>query len=35
MRMNEYQKELIFNELATIKKHSPFYAKKYEGIDVE
>jgi len=35
VRMNEYQKEMIFNELATIKKCSPFYAKKYDGIDVE
>ena len=35
MRMNEYQKELIFNELKVIKEHSPFYSKKYEGIDVE
>ncbi|MBE6523577.1 MAG: phenylacetate--CoA ligase [Thermoplasmata archaeon] len=35
MRMNEYQKELIFNELAVIKKNSPFYSKKYEGLDVE
>jgi phenylacetate-CoA ligase len=34
MRMNEYQKEMILNELATIKEHSPFYAKKFEGIDV-
>ncbi len=35
MRMNEYQKEMIFNELSTIKQHSPFYSKKFEGIDVE
>jgi phenylacetate-CoA ligase len=34
MRMNEYQKEMILNELAAIKEHSPFYAKKYEGIDI-
>ncbi len=34
MRMNEYQKEMILNELAVIKEHSPFYAKKYDGIDV-
>ena len=34
MRMNEYQKEMILNELAVIKEHSPFYAKKYEGIDI-
>ena len=33
--MNEYQKEMIFNELKTIKVHSPFYAKKFEGLDVE
>ncbi|MBO4358067.1 MAG: phenylacetate--CoA ligase [Candidatus Methanomethylophilaceae archaeon] len=35
MRMNEYQKEKIFSELSTIKERSPFYAKKYEGLDVE
>ena len=35
MRMNGYQKELIFNQLATIKQNSPFYAKKFEGIEVE
>ena len=33
--MNEYQKEMIFNELSTIKAHSPFYSKKFEGLDVE
>ncbi|WII07509.1 phenylacetate--CoA ligase [Methanomassiliicoccales archaeon LGM-RCC1] len=35
MRMNEYQKEMIFNELSTIKAHSKFYAQKYKDIDVE
>ncbi|MBE6518202.1 MAG: phenylacetate--CoA ligase [Thermoplasmata archaeon] len=35
MRMNEYQKEMIFNELSTIKVHSKFYAQKYKDIDVE
>ncbi len=35
MRMNEYQKEMIFNRLATIKQCSQFYSKKFEGLDVE
>ena len=35
MRMNGYQKENIFRLLSTIKEKSPFYAKKFEGIDVE
>ncbi len=33
--MNEYQKEMILNELSTIKSHSSFYAKKYKDISVE
>lgn len=35
MRMNGYQKEMIFNELSTIKAHSKFYARKYKDIDVK
>ena len=35
MRMNEYQREMILRELSTLKSHSPFYAKKYEDIDIE
>ncbi len=35
MRMNEYQKEIIFRLLKGIKDRSPFYSKKFEGIDVE
>ena len=34
MRMNEYQKEIIFRQLRDIKDRSPFYSKKYEGIDL-
>ena len=34
MRMNGYQKENIIRLLSTIKEKSPFYAKKFEGIDV-
>lgn len=34
MRMNEYQREMILNELSTLKEHSPFYAKKYKDIDM-
>ncbi len=34
MRMNGYQKENIFRLLSTIKDRSPFYARKFEGIDV-
>lgn len=32
--MNEYQKEMIFRELSTLKEHSPFYARKYKDIDI-
>ena len=35
MRMNEYQREKILNELRTIKARSPFYAEKYKDVDVE
>ncbi len=35
MRMNEYQREKILNELRTIKACSPFYAEKYKDVDVE
>ncbi len=35
MRMNGYQKENIFRLLSDIKSRSPFYARKYEGIEVE
>ncbi len=34
MRMNEYQRDLIVRLLSDIKGRSPFYAKKFEGIDV-
>ncbi|MDD2626397.1 MAG: phenylacetate--CoA ligase [Candidatus Methanomethylophilus sp.] len=34
MRMNNYQQQQIFRELATIKERSPFYRKKFEGIDL-
>lgn len=33
MRMNEYQREIIRDLLSTIKDRSPFYARKFEGID--
>ena len=29
MRMNEYQKEIIFRQLRDLKDRSPFYSKKY------
>jgi len=35
MRMNEYQKEMILNQLAVIKDRSPFYSVKYRDIDVK
>ncbi len=35
MKMNEYQLKTILRRLSTIKQDSPFYSKKYEGIDVE
>ena len=35
MEMTKEQLELITNQLATIKERSPFYAKKFEGIDVD
>lgn len=35
MRMNEYQRENVFRLLKGIKSRSPFYARKFEGIDVE
>jgi phenylacetate-CoA ligase len=34
MEMTTEQLDLITSELATIKERSPFYAKKFEGIDV-
>ena len=34
MQMKPEQLELIREELKTIKDRSPFYAKKFEGIDV-
>lgn len=34
MRMNEYQRENIIRLLRTIKERSPFYARKFDGIDV-
>ncbi len=34
MRMNEYQKDLIFRLLKDIKTRSPFYAEKFKDIDV-
>lgn len=33
MRMNEYQREIITRLLRDIKERSPFYARKFEGID--
>ena len=35
MRMNEYQRESVFRLLKGIKGRSPFYARKFDGIDVE
>ena len=34
MEMNPQQLEMIGNQLATLKERSPFYAKKFEGIDL-
>lgn len=34
MRMNEYQKEIIFRLLKGIKGRSPFYSKKFADIDL-
>ena len=34
MRMNEYQKEIIFRLLKGIKDRSPFYSKKFADIDL-
>ena len=34
MRMNEYQREIITRLLMDIKERSPFYARKFEGIDL-
>ncbi|MBQ3685266.1 MAG: hypothetical protein II933_02515 [Candidatus Methanomethylophilaceae archaeon] len=34
MRMNDYQRESIVRLLSTIKQRSPFYARKFEGIDL-
>lgn len=34
MRMTDYQRELIWKQLATIKECSPFYRKKYADIDL-
>ena len=34
MRMNEYQREIITRLLRDIKERSPFYARKFEGIDL-
>ena len=34
MRMNEYQKEIIFRLLKDIKDRSPFYSKKFADIDL-
>jgi len=34
MEMTTEQLDLITCELATIKERSPFYAKKFEGLDV-
>jgi phenylacetate-CoA ligase len=34
MRMNDYQKEVITRLLSKIKERSPFYAKKFDGIDL-
>jgi len=33
MRMNEYQKEIVFRQLKDIKERSSFYSRKFEGID--
>ena len=33
MRMNEYQREIVLRLLKDIKSRSPFYARKFEGID--
>lgn len=35
MRMNEYQREIVFRLLKEIRGRSPFYARKFEGIDLE
>ncbi len=34
MRMNEYQREIITRLLRDIKERSPFYARKFDGIDL-
>jgi len=34
MKMNEYQRENILNQLSTLKERSKFYAEKYKDIDV-
>ena len=34
MRMNEYQREIITRLLMDIKERSPFYARKFDGIDL-
>ena len=34
MRMTDYQRELIWKQLASIKERSPFYRKKYADIDL-
>ena len=34
MRMNEYQREIITRLLRDIKDRSPFYARKFDGIDL-
>lgn len=34
MQMTPQQQETITSRLATLKEHSPFYAKKFEGIDL-
>jgi len=34
MRMNDYQREVITRLLSKIKERSPFYAKKFDGIDL-
>lgn len=34
MKMNEYQREIIVRLLRDIKERSPFYARKFEGIDL-
>ena len=33
MRMNEYQKEIVFDLLSSIKERSPFYREKFKDID--